>query len=360
MRAARILLITLFGFLTIEAILFRSGIYSIFLNPQSAAGVLETILRNEEVRKVQDRRQVLTIGDSRMGFLPRYANQIERSLGYTFATVAMGGTTTRCWPYMLRDVDPTARRYAAIIIPVEDYNDPEQWESLANRPIDVNFLIARLRWNDLVEFAGSHETWDVRWKVALGMILKGSALKRDFQDFLHGPRERVFAALQSRRESHGWFYDYVGTKDDLTAYQMDWVNKKVIGPADAPEGMKSFLRTKFLDPRPPERGKFEAYQKHWLGKIYEHYRGSGTKLIIVRLPRGPFVRPDQSPYNPHSAVRELAKMPEVILDDEHDFDFLEKPEYFWEPPHLNGLGSREFSLRLARRVRELLGTADAL
>ena len=97
--------------------------------------------------------------------------------------------------------------------------------------------------------------------------------------------------------------------------------------------------------------------KYWLGKIYEHYRGSGTRIIFIRLPRGPVVRPDQPEMNPHSSVRELATMPDVSLAPEHFFDSLEHPELFSDALHMNGPGSEEFSRMLTRQVQGLLGHA---
>ena len=95
--------------------------------------------------------------------------------------------------------------------------------------------------------------------------------------------------------------------------------------------------------------------KYWLGKIYEHYRGSPTRLIFLRLPRGGFVRPDQPRYNPHSSVRELAAQPNVTLIDEHFFDSLEKPELFRDEMHLNGPGMDRFSLMITQEVSRILG-----
>ena len=106
---------------------------------------------------------------------------------------------------------------------------------------------------------------------------------------------------------------------------------------------------------PPETGGESRYMKYWLGKIYERYRGSPTRLIFLRLPRGGFVRPDQPRYNPHSSVRDLAAEPNVTLIDEHFFDSLEKPELFRDELHLNGPGMERFSEMLTQEVSRILG-----
>src|SRR5713226_4341081 len=118
MHLARVLLGTLFGFFLVEILVFHTNLYPSILSTSSSTGTLETFLQNELSRVVTDRNQVLAIGDSRMGFFPRYANELKPEIGYTFATIATPGSTPRCWYYMLRDADPTRRRYSAIVIAV--------------------------------------------------------------------------------------------------------------------------------------------------------------------------------------------------------------------------------------------------
>src|SRR6266446_4087998 len=129
MRPVRLLSGCVLGFLLVETLVFHTSLYPSILSTDSSTGVLETLLYNERHRDVRDRNQVLAIGDSRMGFLPRYGNELTPGTGYTFASIATPGATPRCWYYMLRDVDPTRRRYAAIVIAVEDYEDAETWEN---------------------------------------------------------------------------------------------------------------------------------------------------------------------------------------------------------------------------------------
>ncbi len=358
MSAARTLLATVIAFVAVENLIFNTGLYAKIINPDSTTGFLELRLWNEQKRPVHDRNQVLAIGDSRMGFFPRYADQIKSEVGYTFASISTAGTTPRCWYYMLRDADPTARRYAAILIPVYGYDDQEIAEHSADRETDMHYLVARLRWSDLIPFSQSFDSPSLKLRAAIGVALKGSIYKTDFQDLLMHRRQRLEYADLSRRESFGWYYDYVGSEDNVAGVKVDWTKKTFELPPRL-AGEKDIFQD-VLFPYTPATTRQERYLKTWLGKIYDYYRGSGTKLILFRLPRGAYVRPNPPRYNPHSSVRELARQPDVILDDEHYFDFLEKPELFMDPVHLNAPGCGEFSRALARRVRELLGPPHAL
>ncbi len=80
MRAARILAGSLLAFLLVEVLIFDTNVYPSVLKPDSSAGMLETFLHNERRRNVVNRNQVLAIGDSRMGFIPRYPNKLDKNL----------------------------------------------------------------------------------------------------------------------------------------------------------------------------------------------------------------------------------------------------------------------------------------
>src|SRR5207249_4579838 len=105
---------------------------------------------------------------------------------------------------MLRDVDPGARNYAAILIAVESYDDAEIWEDLRDRETDLNYLINRLRLSDLFEFSQSYRVGFRQWRSARGILLKGLVYKRDFEDLMRHPVDRYLAAELSHRDSHNW------------------------------------------------------------------------------------------------------------------------------------------------------------
>jgi hypothetical protein len=354
MRAASVLFASVIAFAAIEGAVFHTGFYPWILNPDASTGYVETILRNE-IKRPKTGPQILGIGDSRMLLLPRLSNRHTAKTGYTFGTIATAGASPRAWYYMLRDADPTARRYRAIVIAVESYDDAERWNDENDNNEDLSYLIARLQLSDWWEFSRSYHDPDWQWKAARGIFLKGLVYKRDFQDLLLHPRSRLRYAKLNRRDAFSWNYNYDGPPDTLTDFHVDWAAKTLIAPPNADLGLVQNLKFRLLDPLPAETGNESRYLTHWLGKIYEHYRGSPTRLIFLRLPRGGFVRPDQPRYNPHSSVRDLSMEPNVTLIDEHFFDSLEKPEFFRDEMHLNGPGMVPFSLMITQEVSRILG-----
>lgn len=354
----RVLLASVAGFFAIEALIFH-GLYGYIISPDSSAGTYQTIFRNEQLRVKKDRNQVVTVGDSRMDFYPRYADEIKSEVGYSFGKLSCPGTTPRDWYYILRQADPKHNRYAAIVIPVEDYDDAETWEDHANRLLDLHYLVPWLRVTDIPEFSGSFHTRSLRFQAALGILFKGYTYRADFQDFIRKPRARWDYVRLSRRDAIHWNYDYAGEASDVTGVKIDFAKRTLTVPANYTPDQKALFQSRYLDPWPPDKGQWSAYLKYWFGKIYDMYRGSGTRIVFIHLPWGPYPRPNPVPYRANSSVREMASRPGVILDQEHDFDSLQDPRNFFDPMHMNARGNALFSRMLARRVRELLGPPAA-
>ncbi len=147
-------------------------------------GYVETVLDHEATRVRQGPNQVLGIGDSRMALVAKTANALTPETGYQFGTIAVAGTTPRCWYYMLRAADPNANQYRAIVIGIESYNDDELLEDYAERESDLNYVLHRLELRDLKEFSQSYRDPQRQWRAATGIAFKGLIYKRDLQDFL--------------------------------------------------------------------------------------------------------------------------------------------------------------------------------
>jgi hypothetical protein len=347
---------TLVCFAALEGIVFHTRLYPSIIEPDSTAGAMETQLNNEIKRTKPDRNQVLAVGHSRMALLPRIANDMKPGTGYRFASVGIGGTTPRCWYYELREVDPTARRYAAIVIPSDDYDEPDSYENLNDRDLDTRYLIARLELSDLPEYPMSFDVYKLKWETFGDILFKGYVYKRDFLEFLSDPKARIAKASQNDRDSHGWFYDYVGPDHSVAGLQIDWQHNTATYPASFTPAQRKLIQDVLFGPRPPDAGQLTHYLRRWYGRIIDHYRGSGTKLIFLRVPRAPMPPPDHPPKL-NSAIRQIASEPDIIVLDEHLFDQLERTDLFADPMHLNAKGLHRFSEILATEVRRVLGPA---
>jgi hypothetical protein len=352
------LLATVCFFAALEGLIFHSGLYAGIIEPVSTAGSLEMNLRNEIKRPKPDRNQVLAVGHSRMAMWPRIANQMQPSTGYTFASIGLGGTSPRTWFYSLRTVDPHAHNYAAIVIPEDDYNEPDTGPDPAEQDVDLHYLIARLGLRDLIEFPASYRSAARRWAAIEGILLKGTIYRQDFQEFLDHPFQRIEKAQFYAQGSASWAYDYGGDARTLAGLQIDWAHKALHFPPGVPEADRKRAAQELFPDYPPDQGLETAYLRYWYGRILDYYRGSGTKIFFLRVPRAP-AAPPEDPVKLHTAVRDLAGQPDVIVLDEHLLDSLEHPDNFWDGWHLNRKGMKEFTEIIATEVRKALGPPSA-
>jgi hypothetical protein len=342
-----------------DAAAFRTPYYARWIEPDSRAGNLERRTLVEMHRKIHGSKQVLVVGDSRMGFLPRLANNTGAGT-YEFGSVAVPGTTPRCWYYQVRDLDPSARRYAALLIPVDDYDDQDRGEEdrgvdLADETADLHYLIARLRLSDVLDFAGSYHGAYGKWQAFRGSLFKGTVYKDDLQAFLLAPDERRDKVQASDRIYASEAYGFVGSSHSLAGLSVDWETRRIHFPPGAAMEEMQLIESILLRPVPPQTGRLAAYRREWFGRIIHHYRGTATHVVFFRLPRGPVPRPDALVKKLSSSIRELAADPNVVLLNEHAFDSIERPELFMDVrQHLNAVGMARFTTLLARELEAIL------
>ena len=340
-------------FCAIELIVFHTGIYKSIMEPGSSAGFLKSILQNEMRRPITNSNQVAAIGDSRMALRPKIADERLPETGYTFTNIAVPGTTPRCWYYMLREVDPHRNRYAAIVLPTNEYED-DDWENLADRTLDIYYLIPLLRVGDVYDFTMSFPEWKTRWEAFRGSLLKGWTYRKDFQELLTDPSKRMFAVRWARDEQARSLYNYAWPTTNVNGLSVDFSKKTIEYPPGSTADQERVFREVLLRGYNPAMGLRKAYREKWFGRIFDYYRGSRTKLIFIRMPRGPLVRP-ASPYPLTSSIRDFGRRGEAIVSDEHYFDDLEHTQFFIDPVHLNGPGAERFTILLGRLVRSILG-----
>ena len=353
--AARLALALVF-FLALDAVVFRTGWYAQFLDPSSTAGFLQSALWYEEDRPAAYPRQVLAVGDSRMGLKARTANALTPETRLQFGTIAVPGTTPRCWYYMLRDVDPDANRYAAIVIGLDTYDD-RGYENLNDRELDINYLTPLVGIGDFARFVFSYQSRPQRLHASQAILLKGLSFQHDVQSFLARPRTRMQQVSWEEREGPAAVYNAVWDKRSLEGMTIDFDSHTLSLP-DWVDGQHRRIAEDLLLRDPASYfDQLARYRRRWFGAILDRYRGSKTKIIFLRLPRGPVVRPGMA-GDPSSSIREFAARGRALLMDEHAFDSLERPELFGDAQHLNETGGVRFSAMVAEEVSRMLGLHD--
>ena len=335
-----------------DALIFRTDLYTPFLEPQSTTGYVERIVYTETHRPPTGKKEVLVLGNSRIAeaFSARIANEYQQD-GYWFLNCAFLASTARPWYYFVRDIDPQRNRYAAIAIPIDDYSDSDLLEDPTDRALELKLVINRLRVTDILPFTFSFPSWASRFEVARGSTFKGVGFQLDLQEFIEHPAKRLKDASDYRLHGADWIYGYGGDSHSLAGLSVDWAHRRVTFPPGMPQ---DDLLAKLILAEPRQTGSLRDFQIKWLGALVDLYRGSKTKIIIYQVPRNLAPRPTPLAHWPSTTVDELRKRPWVKIIDPTVFEPLEKPELFFDYIHLNADGRKLFSPLLADTVKAAL------
>lgn len=355
-KVALFLAVLLAGYLLVESLIFRSGFYARFLEPQlSETGSLERTLDTELHRPPSGKKEILVIGNSRIaeGFSPKIANEDSAQDGYWFINLGVSGTGDRVWNYLVRDVDPHRNRYAAIAIPIDDYDDPDDYEDVADRASEMPFLVNRLRLTDILPYTLSFTSWKSRLQVFRGLVFEATTYQRDFQQFVEHPLRRLDRVKEFRKLGATYGYNYGGIHRSLAGLTVDWKHQHISFPPGVPEDLQYILTANCFG-QPPQRQMNRTFEVRWLGALADLYRGSKTRIIFFQAPRSPVPRPVSLAHLPWTSVDELRKRPWVTVVDRRRFESLERPELFADHVHLSTDGRKIFSPMLVDTVKEIL------
>jgi hypothetical protein len=341
------------AFICVDAIIFHSGLYVSILAPASYAGRVAEITRAEKDRAPSGLKEILVLGDSRLaeGFSAMFANELGASAGLKFVSLAEPAASANTWYYMVREVDPTARRYWAIVIPYGLGYEPNSADRLR-----ISMTAPLLRYSDCFDFASGFQRWPGRFMAFIACILRGSAYQDDIVALLEHPIERIRSvqhertAMHSRAVYKGRDYDLVGTTYDAATGQISFAPKLT-------EAQRLGFRKSLIQPSRSDTEYSIKLQREWIPRIMNRYSNSPTAIVLTPLPRGPFVElPGFSPgYDsvlPSSVIhRTTFSLPG------RTFDFLEKPEYYFDAFHLNAKGRLRFTETLVSELMDHVRSA---
>jgi hypothetical protein len=355
LHVGRNLLLGIAAFVSLDGIIFHTGLYVSILAPDSYAGRVAVITRAEKQRPSSGLKEVLVLGDSRMaeGFSTAVADELGSAAGFKFVTLAEPASTANTWYYMLREVDPTAQRYWAIVVPYAIGYEPTSAESLR-----ISMAAPLLRYGDCFTFASAFQQWSGRFRAFTTCILRGSAYQNDVADFLEHPIARIesiqreSAVVHARAVYKGRDYDMVGTSYDATTGQMTF-------PPRLTEAQREAIRKSLLQPSQSEMQYSLRLQRDWIPRILNRYSKSTTAIVLTPVPRGPFAELPAFSVGRRALFPEVTSQRTVFSLPEQTFDFLEKPDYYFDAFHLNAKGRQRFTERLVNDLVARLTAADS-
>jgi hypothetical protein len=336
-----------------DSLLFRTGWYFDYIEPDSSTGQLESHLY--WLQRAQPReREVLVIGDSRIaeGFSVPIAAETTGT-HFRFWNFGLPGSTPRVWYYALRAADPGRSRFSAVVMALGRYADEDGAENEADREIDLNFVIARLGLFDCFSFSRSFSTLAYQERALVGCLFRGVTLRTDIKAFLRGTTRRV-------EHNNDWFEnglkyttEYNGKPEDLAGLSVDFATRTIHFPPAAKDLQRATVGAAVFPQPVPQTGATTHYRNQWLGNILDLYQNSATRIIFVQLPRAPVHLPPSRV--PARFLDAALKRPHVSAMPAESFEDLETPELFADGQHLNRSGRPEFSRRIAKFVQEAVG-----
>jgi len=354
LHVTRNLLLGITAFVCLDGIIFHSGLYVSILAPDSYAGRLEVLTRAEKQRPASGLKEVLVLGDSRMaeGFSSSLADELGLAGGFKFVSLAEPASSVNSWYYMLREVDPKARRYWAIVVPYAIGYEPATADALR-----ISMAAPLLRYGDCFNFASGFQRWSGRLRAFTACILRGLAYQSDVTDLLEHPVTRIRTVqqesqnTQSRAAYKGRDYDLVGTSYDPTTGQVTFAPKLT-------EAQRQAVRKSLLQPSQSDTEYSLKLQREWIPRILSRYSNSSTAIVLTPVPRGPFAELPGFSKAYHSILPSGVIQRTRFSLPEKTFDFLEKPEYYFDAFHLNSKGRQQFTQTLVSELVERFRSAD--
>ena len=354
LHVARNLLLGIAAFLCVDGAIFHSGLYVSILAPSSYAGRVAKITQTERERAPSGLKEVLVLGDSRIaeGFSTTLANELGAPVGLKFVGLAEPAASANTWYYMVREADPTARRYSAIIIPYGLGYEPNSAD-----PLRISMTAPLLRYGDCYNFASGFQRWSGRFRAFIACILRGSAYQDDVVDLLAHPVARLRSIQQAGKKHSGSAYkgrdyDLVGTSYDAATGQVTFASKLT-------EAQRLAFRKSLIQPSQSDTEYSLKLQRDWIPRIMDRYSHSPTAIVLTPLPRGPFLELAGFSRGYESVLPSSVVERTRFSLPGHTFDFLEKPEYYFDAFHLNAKGRQKFTEALVSEVLGRLRSADS-
>src|SRR3954471_11886006 len=354
LHVSRNLLLGIVAFVCVDGAVFHSGLYVSILAPNSYAGRIWRITRAEKQRASSGLKEVLVLGDSRIaeGFSTTLANELGSPAGLKFVSLAEPAASANTWYYMVREVDPTRRRYAAIVIPYGIGYEPSSADALR-----ISMTAPLLRYSDCFHFASGFQRSSGRFRAFVTCILRGSAYQDDVIDLLSNPMARIRSIreadkVRAGREYKGRDYDLVGTSYDAATGQVTFAPKLT-------EAQRLAFQKSLIQPSQSDTEYSLKLQRDWIPRIMDRYYHSPTAIVLTPLPRGPYLQFGGFSRGYESVLPSSVIHRTNFALPEHTFDFLEQPENYFDAFHLNAKGREKFTETLVSEVLGRVRSADS-
>jgi hypothetical protein len=215
-----------------------------------------------------------------------------------------------------------------------------------------------LRYQDCFSFASGFQQWSGRFRAFTGCILRGSAFQSDVVDLLEHPIARI-QSIQLEPQRVRSRDAYKGRNSDIVGTSYDPSTGQVTFPPQLTEAQKEAIRDSLVQPSQSETQRFLKMQRDGIQQILNRYSAGPTEIVLTPIPRGPFAGLPGASMTFHAAFPSVMMQKAVFSLPEQTFNFLEKPEYYFDGYHLNARGRQRFTEALVAELVGRLRSADS-
>ncbi len=359
---AKTVLLSVMLFFLLDGMLFRSGLYARFQQPNTPSGSMAAIIRFTSAAPTDPRRTVLVMGSSKTeyGFGARNVEEDFPNAPIQPVMGAFPGSNEEYWYYALERIDPHHNRYAAVVIPLPGYKIGPLNEGFSNSYSAAQMLIPVVPLSGLRAFLGDFSEPSLRWRAAVLALAPSHLYAADLEDFLLHPVARLNAVRS--REAAGVNYLYIDPPhtDTMDGLAIDPRSRKVVKyPARFNVLFRDDMDQRFVAPLPEQAlkqtARNAAFSAKWLGRIAESYKDSRTKLIFIDMPHQPVDLPAHQPVAGAPDIRDmLPKQANIFVLPADMFSGLQQPHYFIDLDHMNIYGKELFSRKLGQAIIDVV------
>ncbi len=347
------------GLVAWDAAVFRSGLYVQVLEPRSLAGATRNALHLVGETYAAGRRNVLVLGNSKVGeaLAPIQADATVAGSGLHFVNGFIPGSDLRIWYYLLREIDPQANRFSAIVLAVP-YDPQELLSEMADSPADIGYLAPLLRIQDIGLFPSSFEAPSLQSQARRAILFPAQPMRLDIAAMFNSPWQRYEHLMQFRRSYVSQMAVYSGRPNTLPGLQFDPDTGQPIDWDAVDASLRPFLEGYFKSLRAqPAAAVLESNQRYcrdWLQRIAAPYHAQGIPVFLIEMPRGPWHESLMPVPKLGGSVAAVVDAGLAIALPGDTFADLERPGYFFDVEHMNRFGREKFTPRLAQRIAALL------
>jgi len=252
----------------------------------------------------------------------------------------------------LKAIDPDARRFRAIVIPIDaDADDDGAIGSIDGnqRQQDLHYVAFALMPSQIPKLAMSFSGMRTEFNTAMSLLLRGPLLRDDVQALGANPAARLDDASKGGADFSPLAWH--PRDETLEGLHVDFVRNAIGYPAGISADERSAMTVQVLrrvNPSP----SYAAYRRDWLYPIVQRYRAAGTPVILVRIPTRPAHRNPDDPVTGSLLALQKSGLAHII--PWQPYLALERPALFADHDHLNRAGSVLFSNRLGRDAARVL------